>query len=168
MALTHFQGNEAHTNGNLPEVGSSLPEFTLVGTELKELSNQDFAGKRLVINIFPSIDTGVCAASVREFNQRAAALDNTTVLCVSEDLPFALARFCGAEGIENVVSASGFRSNFAQDFGVKLQDSPLEGLMARAVVVADQDGNILHAQLVEEIGTEPDYDAAVEALDTAS
>ncbi|GGG68873.1 thiol peroxidase [Corynebacterium pelargi] len=164
MALTHFQGNEANTNGNLPEAGSTLPEFTLVGTDLKELGNKDFAGKRLVLNIFPSIDTGVCAASVREFNQRAAALDNTVVLCVSEDLPFALARFCGAEGIDNVVSASGFRTSFAQDFGVQLQDSPLEGLMARAVVVADENGAVLHAQLVEEIGTEPDYDAAVDAL----
>lgn len=164
MAITHFQGNEAHTTGELPQVGQQLPQFELVNTELGTVSTSDLQGKRVVLNIFPSVDTGVCAASVRQFNERAAKLDNTVVMCVSEDLPFAFARFCGAEGIDNVVSASGFRSSFAEDFGVKLEDSPLQGLMARAVIVADETGTVKHVELVEEITTEPNYDAVEAAL----
>lgn len=164
MANTHFQGNTASTIGELPAVGSQLPAFALVGTDLAEVTGADFEGKQIILNIFPSIDTGVCAQSVRHFNEEAAALENTVVLCVSEDLPFAQARFCGAEGIENVVSASAFRSTFGNDFGVTLLDSPLKGLLARSVVVADAEGVVKHVQLVDEITTEPDYEAALKAL----
>ena len=124
----------------------------------------DFAGKRKVLNIFPSVDTGVCAQSVRKFNQRASSLDNAVVLCISADLPFAQARFCGAEGLDKVVTLSSFRSSFAQDYGVALADSPLRGLTARAVVVLDEADKVLHVQLVGEIGDEPDYDAALAVL----
>ncbi|AZA11537.1 thiol peroxidase [Corynebacterium gerontici] len=164
MATTHFQGNKAHTSGDLPAVGEQLPQFELVNADLEAVNFEELQGKRLVLNIFPSVDTGVCATSVREFNERASKLDNTVVLCVSEDLPFAFARFCGAEGINNVVPASAFRSSFAEDFGVKLEDSPLKGLMARAVIVADESGTVKHVELVEEIATEPNYEAAEAAL----
>ncbi|WP_230976066.1 thiol peroxidase [Gulosibacter hominis] len=153
--------NLAH---DLPAVGSKAPDFTLVGTDLEPVKLSDFAGKRVVLNIFPSIDTGVCAASVRRFNELAAGFDNTVVVCVSADLPFAQERFCGAEGIENVVSASTFRSSFGNDYGVLMVDGPLEALLARAVVVIDTDGTVRHVELVPEIGQEPDYDAAKAAL----
>ena len=153
--------NLAH---DLPAVGSKAPDFTLVGTDLEPVKLSDFAGKRVVLNIFPSIDTGVCAASVRRFNELAAGFDNTVVVCVSADLPFAQERFCGAEGIENVVSASTFRSSFGNDYGVLMVDGPLEALLARAVVVIDTDGTVRHVELVPEIGQEPDYDAAKVAL----
>ncbi|MGO1349325.1 MAG: thiol peroxidase, partial [Brevibacterium aurantiacum] len=143
---------------------AQAPAFSLVGNDLGEVSSADTAGKRVVLNIFPSVDTGVCAASVRKFNELAASLENTTVLCVSNDLPFAQARFCGAEGIENVVAASGFRSAFGKEFGVTMVDGPLAGLLARSVVVLDEKGTVIHKQLVDEIGTEPDYDSAVAAL----
>ncbi|SMY05496.1 Peroxiredoxin, partial [Brevibacterium aurantiacum] len=126
-------------------------------------NSQDHSGKRVVLNIFPSLDTGVCAASVRKFNELAAGLENTTVLCVSNDLPFAQARFCGAEGIENVVMASGFRSSFGKDFGVTMVDGPLAGLLARSVVVLDEKGTVTYTQLVDEITTEPDYDSDLSA-----
>lgn len=166
MATTAFSGTPAHTVGELPAVGSKAPHFTTAGTDLKDVTDADFTGRRVVLNIFPSVDTGVCAASVREFNQRAAGLENTTVVTVSKDLPFALGRFCGAEGIENVVTTSAFRSSFGEDYGVTLTDSPLAGALARSVVVVDTDGTVLYTQLVPEITTEPDYDAALAALDS--
>ncbi|WP_193070688.1 MULTISPECIES: thiol peroxidase [unclassified Brevibacterium] len=164
MAKTAFQGTPVKTVGDLPVKGAQAPAFSLVGNDLGEVSSADTAGKRVVLNIFPSVDTGVCAASVRKFNELAASLDNTTVLCVSNDLPFAQARFCGAEGIENVVAASGFRSAFGKEFGMTMVDGPLAGLLARSVVVLDEKGTVIHKQLVDEIGTEPDYDSAVAAL----
>lgn len=164
MATTAFKGNPVHTTGDLPAEGSTAPDTTLVGTDLADVRPADFAGQRVVLNIFPSVDTGTCAMSVRRFNELAAGLDNATVLCVSADLPFALNRFCGAEGIENVVTASTFRSDFGDTYGVRMVDGPLAGLMARSVVVLDEQGKVVHTQLVEEISTEPDYDAALAAL----
>ncbi len=165
MANTAFRGTPVNTIGELPEVGSAAPAVELVGSDLSTITNDDFAGRRVVLNIFPSIDTGVCAASVRRFNQLAANLDNTTVVCASADLPFALGRFCAAEGIENVVVGSSFRSNFGDDYGVTMTDGPLQGLLARSVVVLDTEGKVIYTQLVPEIGTEPDYDAALTSLE---
>ncbi len=165
MAQTALQGNPVSTSGDLPAVGSAAPQFTLTNVDLGPVSSADFAGKRVVLNIFPSIDTGTCATSVRTFNERASSLDNTAVLCVSADLPFAHGRFCGAEGIENVATASTFKNpEFLSAFGVGMVDGPLEGLCARAVVVLDESGSVLHQQLVDEIVDEPDYDAAIAAL----
>lgn len=164
MATTAFQGDPVSTNGSLPETGSKAPAFELVGTDLSAVTSADVAGKRVVLNIFPSVDTGVCADSVRKFNELAGKLENTTVICASKDLPFALGRFCGAEGLDNVTSASAFRSSFGDDYGVRMTDGPLAGLLARSVVVLDENGVVLHSQLVPEIGQEPDYDAAVAAL----
>lgn len=164
MATTKFQGTEVKTVGELPAVGTKAPEFTLVGTDLDTVSGTSFEGKKIVLNIFPSVDTGVCAASVRQFNQEAADLDDTVVLCVSKDLPFAQARFCAAEGIENVVSASAFRDSFGEDFGVTMVDGPLAGLLARSVVVLNPAGEVVYTQLVDEVTTEPDYEAALKAL----
>ena len=164
MANISFHGDPATTIGELPSVGSLAPSFSLTAGDLSDLTNDTLAGKRIVLNIFPSIDTGVCAASVREFNKRAASLDNTAVVCVSADLPFASSRFCAAEGIENVLVGSSFRSSFGRDYGVILVDTPLAGLLARAVIVLDVDGTVLYEELVSEIGNEPDYDAAVAAL----
>ena len=164
MATTAFKGHPVQTSGELPSVGSSAPAFDLVGSDLSSVNSKDLSGQRVVLNIFPSLDTGVCAQSVREFNKRAAALDNTTVVCVSKDLPFAHDRFCSAEGIENVTTGSAFRSNFGADFGLDQTDGPLEGLLARAVVVLDESGNVVYTQLVDEITDEPDYDAAEKAL----
>ncbi|NLP40364.1 MAG: thiol peroxidase [Corynebacterium pollutisoli] len=164
MANVTFKNESTSTSGELPAVGDQLPEFTLVGTDLSEITPADLAGKRVVLNIFPSLDTGVCAASVREFNKRATSLDNTVVLGVSQDLPFAHGRFCSAEGIDNVTTGSTFRSSFGEDYGLTLQGSPLQGLLARAVVVADENGKVVYTQLVDEITDEPDYDAAVNAL----
>ena len=164
MATTAFQGDPVTTNGSLPETGSKAPAFELVGTDLSSVTSADVAGKRVVLNIFPSVDTGVCADSVRKFNELAGKLENTAVICASKDLPFALGRFCGAEGLENVTSASAFRTDFGDDYGVRMTDGPLAGLLARSVVVLDENGVVLHSQLVPEIGQEPDYDAAVAAL----
>lgn len=164
MATTAFKGNPVTTSGELPQVGATAPDFDLVGSDLGAVTNSDFAGRRVVLNIFPSIDTGVCAQSVRRFNELAAGLENTTVVGVSKDLPFALDRFCAAEGIENVVTTSAFRSSFGDDYGVTQTDGPLEGLLARAVVVVDENGQVLHTELVPEIGQEPDYDAALAVL----
>lgn len=165
MAQVTFKGDPVEVGGTLPQVGQTAPAFTLVATDLSEKSLSDFAGKRKVLNIFPSIDTGVCSKSVREFNERATGLDNTVVLCISADLPFALARFCGAEGIENVTSLSTFRcKNFKQDYGTEIQSSPLKGLNARAVVVLDENDQVLHSELVPEIGEEPNYNAALAVL----
>lgn len=164
MAAITFQNTPVSTVGELPQKGSSAPQFDLVGTDLSAVTSGDFAGKRVVLNIFPSVDTGTCAMSVRRFNELAAGLENTTVLCVSRDLPFAQERFCGAEGIENVVSASAFRSTFGEDYGVTMSDGPLAGLLSRAVVVVDADGTVLYTEQVPEIADEPDYDAALAAL----
>ncbi len=164
MAETQFAGTPAHTVGDLPEVGTAAPAFETVAADLSNVTADAFDGKRIVLNVFPSVDTGICAASVRKFNELAAGLDNTVVVTVSKDLPFALGRFCGAEGIDNVVTSSAFRSSFGDDYGVTLTDSPLAGLLARSVFVLDTDGTVLHSQLVPEIKQEPDYDAALAVL----
>lgn len=165
MATTALKGNPVKTSGELPSVGSKAPAFTLVGQDLSTVTSTAYAGKSIVLNIFPSIDTGVCATSVRKFNEKAASLGDVVVLCISKDLPFAAGRFCGAEGIKNVIMASGFRDDaFEAAYGVKLVDGPLQGLMARSVVVVGADGLVKHAQLVPEITTEPDYDAALKTL----
>ncbi|NYG59488.1 thiol peroxidase [Nocardioides daedukensis] len=163
MATTALKGNTVNTVGELPAVGAEAPSYDLVGEGLSSLTAADATG-RTVLNIFPSVDTGICAASVRKFNELAAGLENTTVINVSKDLPFAQARFCGAEGIENVKVGSAFRSSFGEDYGITLADGPMAGLLGRAVVVVDADGKVLHSQLVPEITTEPDYDAAIAAL----
>jgi thiol peroxidase len=162
MATTALGGSPVRTVGDLPAVGTRAPDFTLTGTDLSDVTRPE--GRRVVLNIFPSVDTGVCAASVRRFNELAAGLDDTTVICASADLPFALARFCGAEGIENVTAASTFRSSFGEDFGVRMVDGGFRGLLARSVVVLDESGKVLHTEVVPEIGREPDYDAAVTVL----
>ena len=164
MAQITLKGTAIETIGNLPAKGAAAPAFTLVKSDLSEASLAGYKGKKVVLNIFPSIDTGVCATSVRTFNQRAASLDNTTVVCASADLPFALARFCGAEGIENVTVASDFRTNFGEAYGVAMADGPLEHLLSRAVVVVDAEGTVVYTEQVPEIGQEPDYDAALAAL----
>ena len=164
MAQVTLRGNPIQTNGELPEIGSPAPAFTLTGSDLGDVTLESFAGKSVVLNIFPSIDTPTCATSVRTFNERAGALENTVVLCVSEDLPFAQNRFCGAEGIENVQTASAFRSDFTDVYGLRIRDGALRELAARSIVVIDANGEVTHTQLVGEIGNEPDYDAAVAAL----
>ena len=164
MADITFQGDPITTVGNLPEKGAQAPAFTLVGTDLSDVELKNFAGKQLVINIFPSIDTGVCQASVRAFNEKAGGRANTVVLNVSKDLPFAQERFCAAEGIDNVVSASAFRSSFGEDYGVTMTAGPLKGLLSRAVVVVDAEGSVVYTEQVPEIGQEPDYEAALGAL----
>ncbi len=164
MAQTSLGGNPVNTIGDLPSVGSVTPSFTVTKADLSDITPADLAGRRVVINIFPSLDTSTCATSVRKFNELASGLDNTTVLCVSADLPFAQARFCGAEGLTNVTTGSTFRSDFGVAYGVKMTDGKLAGLMARSVVVLDENGKVLHSQLVPEIAQEPDYDAAVAAL----
>lgn len=165
MAKTALHNDPVNTVGDLPAKGSVAPDFTLVGKDLEDVKLSDYAGKRVVLNIFPSLDTDVCAASVRRFNQLAAGLDNTVVVCASADLPFAHGRFCVAEGIDDVVTGSTFRSTFADDYGVRLVDGPLEGVCARAVVVVDEDGEVIYTQLVPEITEEPDYDAAIAVLE---
>ena len=164
MTEITFRGTPVTTVGQLPEVGSAAPAFEVTGGDLKPLTNEAFAGKKLVLNIFPSVDTGICAMSVRRFNEIAAGLDGVAVLCVSRDLPIALGRFCGAEGIENVTAASAFRSSFGADYGVTMVDGPLRGLLARSVVVLDEGGNVVYTEVVPEIATEPDYDSAIAAL----
>ena len=165
MARISSRGEMVETSGELPEVGSAAPGFLLRKADLSPVSLNDYAGTRLVLNIFPSIDTPTCAKSVRQFNERAAAMPNTRVLCVSADLPFALGRFCGAEGIENVETASVYRApEFGQDYGVFMADGRLGGLLARAVVVVDGAGKVIHRELVPEIAQEPDYDAVMAAL----
>jgi thioredoxin-dependent peroxiredoxin len=163
MAQITLHGNPINTVGELPSVGSPAPAFNLVGTDLGAVGNDQFSGKPVVLNIFPSIDTPVCATSVRTFNERAAA-SGASVLCVSNDLPFAQARFCGAEGIENVKTGSAFRDNFGQSYGVSIVDGPMAGLLARAVVVVGADGKVAYTELVPEIAQEPDYDAALAAV----
>lgn len=165
MSTVAFRSNPVRVSGTFPTVGSRAPDFRLVAGDLSDRSLKDFAGKRKILNIFPSIDTGVCAASVRHFNQDAAALRNTVVLCISADLPFAQGRFCGAEGIKNVTMLSVMRGReFLKNYGVALEDGPLAGVAARAVLVLDEHDKVLHAQLVPEITQEPDYAAAIRAL----
>ncbi|WP_256644998.1 thiol peroxidase [Thermomonas paludicola] len=165
MSSVTFHGNPVHVGGNFPAVGSQAPAFKLVDVKLSDRALSGFAGKRKVLNIFPSVDTGVCATSVRRFNQEAASLDNAEVLCISADLPFAQGRFCGAEGLNKVTMLSTMRGQrFLHDYGVALEDGPLAGVAARAVVVLDEHDKVLHAQLVPEIGQEPDYAAALAAL----
>ncbi len=165
MASITLKGNPVNTVGELPATGNSAPGFTGVKTDLSECSLSDLTGKKVVLNIFPSIDTGVCAASARHFNEAAGSLNNTVVLCVSADLPFALDRFCGAEGLENVVPVSVFRNpEFGSEYGVTIADGPLAGLLSRAVVVIDESGKVAYTEQVPEITQEPNYEAALAAL----
>ena len=165
MAQITMRGNPINTSGELPAVGAPAPTFTLTGTDLGEVSSGQFRGKPVLLNVFPSVDTPVCATSVRTFNERVAGT-GAAVLCVSNDLPFAQKRFCGAEDIENVATASAFRDSFGADYGVTISDGPFAGLLARAVVVIGADGNVAYSELVPEIATEPNYDAALAALTT--
>ncbi|MFT4993275.1 MAG: thiol peroxidase [Paraglaciecola sp.] len=164
MATVTLQGNPFETAGILPATGSAAPDFILVKTDLSEAKLADYKGSRLILNIFPSVDTGTCATSVRTFNQQAADLDNTKVLCVSADLPFALARFCGAQGIENIETGSSFRSTFGTDYGVTFSTGPLAGLLSRTVVVMDENGKVVYTEQVAETADEPNYAAALAAL----
>jgi thiol peroxidase len=164
MSTTLLSGESVNTVGDLPKVGEKAPAFTVTKSDLSDVSLSDYAGKRVVLNIYPSIDTGICAQSVRRFNEVAANLDNTVVLGVSMDLPFALDRFCGAEGIEDVVTTSAFRSNFGEDYGVTLAESPMAGLLARSIIIVDEEGVVRYVALNDEIKTEPDYEAALDAL----
>jgi len=165
MATITLKGNTIHTSGNLPAIGSQAPDFNLTKTDLSNSTLSDFKGSKVVLNIFPSIDTGTCAASVRQFNNEAAELDNTKVLCISRDLPFAQARFCGAEGIENVINLSDYGTgNFGRDYGLQITDGPLQYLHSRAVIVLDESGRVKYTEQVPEIVDEPNYKAALEAL----
>jgi thiol peroxidase len=165
MALTKLGPIDANTIGDLPAVGTQAIDFVLSATNLKDVHLKDFAGKRVVLNIFPSIDTRTCATSVREFNKRAASIDNTVLLCISKDLPFAQRRFCGAEGIDRAIPLSDFRNRgFGKDYGVELLNSAFAGLFARAVVVIDASGKVKYTELVSQIDEEPDYEAALKAL----
>lgn len=165
MATTKLGGNPVSMSGDLPAVGTKAPDFSLTTVDLADVSLSTYAGKKVILNIFPSVDTAVCAASVRKFNSEAANMGGTVVLCISRDLPFAHKRFCGAEGIENVVSLSSLRgSDFGKDYGVLLTDGPLAGLFARSIVVLDGNGKVTYNQLVPEIKEEPNYDAALAAV----
>lgn len=164
MATVSLKGNAFKTAGTLPAVGSKAPEFKLVKTDLSEVSLADYSGSKVILNIFPSVDTAVCATSVRTFNKTASELKNTKVLCVSADLPFAAARFCGAEGIENVATGSSFRSHFGQDYGVEFTSGPLAGLLSRSIVVINESGEVVYTEQVAETTEEPNYTAAIKAL----
>lgn len=165
MASITLGGNPVHTSGELPAVGSKLADFKLVQNDLSVATLSTFAGKKLVLNIFPSVDTGTCAASVRKFNESASGLENTTVLCISRDLPFAQKRFCGAEGLENVVNLSDFQEGaFGKANGLEIVDGPLAGLHSRVIIVVDATGTVTHTEQVAEIANEPNYEAALAAL----
>lgn len=165
MATITLKGNEIQTSGNLPKVGEKAPSFTLVAKDLSRKKLSDFIGKTTVLNIFPSLDTGTCAASVRNFNKMAASLDNTNVLCISRDLPFAQARFCGAEGIDNVITLSDFvEGQFGKDYGLQVLTGPLAGLLSRCVIILDKDGTVIYTEQVPEIASEPNYEAALKAI----
>ncbi len=165
MATITLEGNSIHTNGELPAVGSTAPDFHLVTTDLKDVSLADYAGRKKLLSIVPSLDTGVCATSTKKFNDMLGSRDDVVVLVISADLPFAMGRFCGAEGTDKVVPLSMMRSrNFAKDYGVLITDGPLAGITARAVVVLDENNEVRHAELVPEIAQEPDYDGAIAAL----
>ena len=165
MAQVTLRGNPVQVEGELPQAGTQAPDFTLTAGDLSDATLATFAGKRKVLNIFPSVDTPTCATSVRKFNAQANEVTNTVVLCISSDLPFAQKRFCGTEGLDNVLSLSDFRNaDFAVDYGVSIADGPLRALTARAVVVLDENNNVLHSELVPEIGQEPNYEAALAVL----
>jgi len=165
MGTTAFKGNSVRLAGELPRLGAPAPDFLLTKGDLSDLSLKSFAGTRVVLNIFPSIDTPVCAASVRNFNTKFHNRQGVVVLCVSMDLPFAQSRFCGAEGLSNIIPVSAFRARtFGTAYGVRLEDGPLAGLLARAVIIIGADGRVIYTQLVDEITTEPDYDAALKAV----
>ena len=165
MATVTLKGNKINTLGDLPKVGNKMPQFNLVKNDLSTLSNSDLIGKRVVYNIFPSVDTGTCAASTRRFNQEASALKNTSVVCVSRDLPFAQKRFCGAEGIDNIIMASDFKNgDFGRDLGVIFIDGPLSSLLSRSVIVTNENGEVIFTEQVNETVNEPDYKSAIEAL----
>lgn len=165
MATITLQGNNIHTLGNLPKEGEKAPDFKLTGTDLTTKTLKDFKGHNLILNIFPSVDTGVCATSVRKFNKEASELDNTKVLCISRDLPFAFSRFCGAEGLENVVNLSDFKNgSFGKDYGLEIIDGAFEGLHSRCIVVINKDGNVIYNEQVPEIAQEPNYAEAINSL----
>ncbi len=165
MAITKLGTYDANTIGSLPAIGSTAPDFVLTGNDMKNVNYKDFAGKKIVLNIFPSLETSVCSTSVREFNKRVAGLDNTVVLCVSKDLPFTQKRFCGTEGIDRAITLSDFKGRgFGKVYGVELIDSNYAGLFARCVVVIDESGKVKHTELVPVIGQEPNYDAAMKAI----
>ncbi|MDT8413377.1 MAG: thiol peroxidase [Vicingaceae bacterium] len=165
MAKIKFKGNEINTSGTLPSVGSQAKDFQLVAADLSTKTLNDFKGSKLILNIFPSIDTGICAASVRNFNKVAADLENTKVLCISRDLPFAQSRFCGAEGIENVVVLSDFKTGkFGKDYGLEIIEAPFSGLHSRCIVILDENEKVIYTEQVPEIAQEPDYDKALAAL----
>ena len=165
MAKITLKGNPIKTVGKLPKVGKKAPKFKLVGTDLSQSKLKDFKGKKILMNITPSLDTGVCATSLRKFNEEGAKLDNTVVINISKDLPFAQARFCGAEGIENAITLSDFQTNkFGKKYGVTIKNGPMKGLLSRAVVVIDEDGKVVYTEQVPEIVQEPNYEAAIEAL----
>lgn len=165
MAQTKLGEQLANTRGKLPDLNSTAPEFVLTGTDMKDIHLRDYAGRNVVLNIFPSVDTSTCASSVREFNKRATSLSDTVVLNIAKDLPFAMKRFCATEGIKHVYLASDFRNlGFSKDYGVELADTAFAGLFARAIVVINKQGKIVHTQLVPQIGDEPDYDSALSAL----
>jgi thiol peroxidase len=165
MASITLGGNPIHTSGQLPAIGTKMTDFKLINTDLAVLSLSDFAGKKVVLNIFPSIDTGTCAASVRQFNEKASTLDNTTVLCISRDLPFAQKRFCAAEGLENVMNLSDFKDGeFGKTNGLEITDGPLAGLHSRVIIILDENGIIRYTEQVGEIAHEPNYEAAIAVL----
>lgn len=164
MATIKFKGEEVHTIGNLPGIGENAKDFKLTTADLQEKTLGDYKGKKVVLNIFPSVDTGICARSVRAFNEKANALANTAVVNVSKDLPFALSRFCASEGLDNVENLSDFKSSFGTDYGVTLTDSPLQGLLSRAVVVLDETGKVTYTEQVDDITHEPNYEAALNAV----
>ncbi|MDG1397880.1 MAG: thiol peroxidase [Polaribacter sp.] len=165
MANITLKGNEFKTIGNLPELGNKAPNFSLTAGDLSLKSLSDYSGKNIILNIFPSIDTGTCASSVREFNKKSTDLENTVVLCISRDLPFAQARFCGAEGIDNVITLSDFaKGSFGKNYGLTIENGPLAHLHSRAIVIINAEGNIIYKEQVAEIADEPDYEAALKAL----
>lgn len=165
MATITFKENPVNTSGNIPAAGDTAPEFALTGADLSDTTLSSYKGKKVILNIFPSVDTGVCATSVRTFNTKASSLEGAVVLCISRDLPFAQSRFCGAEGIENVVTLSEMKDrDFGAAYGMEMVDGPLKGLLARGVVVVGEDGNVIYSELVPEITQEPDYDKAMEAI----
>ncbi len=165
MASITLGGNPIHTNGELPQIGSKAIDFNLVKTDLSTTTLSDFAGSRIIFNIFPSIDTDTCATSVRKFNEKASSLNNTKVLCISRDLPFAQKRFCGAEGLEDVINLSDFKDgSFGKNYGLEITDGPLAGLHSRVIIVIDENGAILHTEQVSEIANEPNYEAALTVL----
>lgn len=165
MSQITFKGDRVNTYGSLPEKGEKAPHFQLIKSDLSTATLEDYRGKRVIMNIFPSIDTGVCATSVRNFNERASELNNTVILCISRDLPFAQKRFVDDEGLKNVINLSDFKDrNFGKDYGLEMIDGPMEGLLSRVVIVLDENGNVVHSQQVPEIAEEPDYLAALKTL----